>query len=195
MEISGTITNAQSHPVANVRVDMSIGGVRAAILYTDGEGRFSHTDTSRAAGRLSLRAETAGYIPQEITRPTTESPTVVDIVLVPASAAPPWQRIVLVAGAAIALIAIVVALVVALTGRPEDPVIADPPSHDPTPAEEPPIIDRPLPPVMTDRTSPVERIERLIPPLVIERPVPPRPVDGPVPVNPLTVPERPGGVR
>lgn len=195
MQITGTITDTRSDPIANVRVDMSIDGIRAAVVYTDDQGRFSHTDSSRTGGVLSLRAEMNGYIPQEITRPTTPDQTVVDIVMEPATAAPPWRRMAMIAGAAMAVIAIIVVLLVTLGGSAEDPVTTDPPIVGPDSAEERPTIDRPLPPVMIDRPTPVERIERVIPPLTIERPMPPGPVDGPVPVQPSTIPERPGGVQ
>ena len=126
MQVSGTVTDAENRPIANVRVDLAVDGIRSAVVYSDDEGRYSHTDSaSYAAGTLSLAAAKSGYGTRELTRPVTAQAMTVDITMESSTAGVPWRMIAIIGGAALAVVAVVVVLLIVLRGN-EGPAVVTP---------------------------------------------------------------------
>ena len=107
MRISGVITDAQGAAISNVKVDLAADGISFAAVYTDDEGHYSHTDSApHTGGVLLLRAEKIGYAPKEVTRPIAADSVTVDLTMEQVAAAPRRHRIAIIAGAALAIVAI-----------------------------------------------------------------------------------------
>jgi hypothetical protein len=129
MRVSGIITDAQGEPVSNVKVDLAADGIRFAAVYTDEQGHYSHTDSaSYTGGALSLRAEKTGYASKELTRPIAADAVTVDLTMERVAAPPRNNRIAIIVGAALAVVAIGVviwAVFLRPDGRPVDPPSAE----------------------------------------------------------------------
>ena len=147
MQISGTITDTDGRPVADASVELAADGVRFAVVYTDERGHFTHTDTASRIGEdLALRVEKSGYASRELTRPITGD-TMTDLTMeLGPPPPPPWRRIAIIGVAAVLILAVIIGVVLILTGRSRDP--------DPTRPQRPPVERDPAEPVEPDREEP-----------------------------------------